>query len=180
MTFINPQPQQVWAATDFGCAQRLQAEHDHELRYCQPWQCYMIYKDGRWIKENKKQSQMMATEVALDQQLATGATNLTRSDFIRKILYHSQTLMAIEPEEFDKVTGVLNMKNGVLDLQSGSLAPSNSSLYFTQQIPYDWNPGATCPVWESHLDVMCKGNKELIDLIQILAGITLCLSSRRR
>lgn len=172
MTFINPQPQ-VFAATDFGCAQRLQADHDHELRYCQPWGCYMIYKDGRWIKENKKQSQMFATEVALDQQLATGATNLTRSDFIRKILYHSQTLMAIEPEEFDRVTGVLNMKNGVLNLEDGTLDPSNSSLYFTQQIPYEWKPGTPCPVWESHLDVMCKGNKELIDLIQILAGITL-------
>lgn len=171
MTFV--QPPQIWPATDFGCAQRLEHEHGHELRYCQPWNCYMVYANGRWVKENMKQSQRLATEVAADQQLATGATNLTRSDFIRKILFHSQTLMAIDPIEFDRITGILNFRNGTLDLTTGDLMDPNPDLYLTQQIEYDWRPGTPCPVWESHLDTMCKGNKELIDLIQILAGITL-------
>lgn len=174
MTFVPPQPQpQLFAATDFGCAQRLQVDHAGDLRYCQPWGCFMVYEDGRWIRENKKQSQRFATEVALDQQLATGSNNLTRSDFIKKILYHTQTLMAIEPEQFDRVTRVLNFKNGTLDLTTGDLVPHNPDLYLTQQIQYDWRPNTPCPVWESHLNTMCKGNKELIDLIQILAGITL-------
>lgn len=177
MTFIQPPlqqpPQQVWGADEYGCAQRMQAEFGNQLLYCQTWNCWMIYEGGRWFPENEKQSQRWATDIAGRQMIATGANNLIRADFIKKILYHSMALLAYKPDEFDTMTKILNFRNGILHLETGDLVDHSPTHYLTQQIPYDWVPGAPCPVWRQHVKTMCKGDEELMEFIQVLAGMSM-------
>lgn len=172
---VPAQPQQQWPGTDLGLASRVAHEYGDRLRFCQSEQCFYVYSGGKWEREKLKGSQRWITQTAMRHRVENPQlqTEVTTAGFIRRVAFHVEAFLAIDSADFDQVSGVLNFANGVLDLRSGDLLPHRSSLYLTQQIPYDYNPRAEYPAWKSHLDVMTKGNKEIQDMLQLLMGATL-------
>lgn len=64
--------------------------------------------------------------------------------------------------------------NGIIDLTTGDLLPSNSQDMLTMMggdVAYD--PKAICPEWEKFLDDVFEGNNELIHWLQKCIGYTL-------
>lgn len=181
MAFVNQAPRQVYPCTDMGVATRMSDEQGHRLRYCQTEDCWYVYANGRWAKENLRGSQRMATETCLAQRIDNPEHqgDLTAAGFIKRILYHAQGFLAVSPVEFDQLTGILNFQNGTLDLRTGELMEHHPGHFLTQQIPYSWDPGADCSVWMQHLNIMTKGDKEIQDLLQLLVGATLWGGSDR-
>jgi len=54
----------------------------------------------------------------------------------------------------------INLKNGVYDLLSGTLAPHSPKNFFTSHIDCNFEPGATCPNFKSWLEEVCSHDKE--------------------
>jgi putative DNA primase/helicase len=42
---------------------------------------------------------------------------------------------------------LLNVRNGMLDVQRGTLTEHREDFYSTNQLPVEFRPGATCPLW---------------------------------
>lgn len=181
MAFINQPTQQAWAVTDLGCATRLADEYGDVLKYCQTWGCWVVYEEGVWRREKEKDSQALVTQVCMAQLLAQPnvQSDLTSATFVRKVLFHAQALLAVDEQVFDQLLGVLNFKNGLLDLSSGALLPHRSDQYLTQQIDMNWDSDANCDGWMNHLNVMCKDDAELIYFLQRCAGMSLWGGSDR-
>lgn len=54
-------------------------------------------------------------------------------------------------DAFDQPQMLLNVANGIVDLETGQLRPHNRSLYLMQQSPICYDPTAACPMWDKFL-----------------------------
>jgi putative DNA primase/helicase len=64
-------------------------------------------------------------------------------------------------------------ENAVIDLRTGKEIPANRGQLITKQIGTRYDPAATCPLWESFLETVTGGDKELIRFLQAAIGYTL-------
>lgn len=67
-------------------------------------------------------------------------------EFISGMLYQEGKILPERPSE-----PLLNMSNGMLDLVTGKLYPHDPKYRSAVQIPVEWDPEATCPVYEGWL-----------------------------
>lgn len=51
----------------------------------------------------------------------------------------------------DNHTRLVNLENGVFNLDDGQLYPHDKNLYFTTQLPFAYDPDATAPMWEHYI-----------------------------
>lgn len=70
-------------------------------------------------------------------------------------------------QEMDSHPDLLNVKNGVVDLETGELMPHDRSLLMSKQAPVDYVPGATHPDWDKCLDAL---DPEVVDWMQVRFG----------
>jgi P4 family phage/plasmid primase-like protien len=72
-----------------------------------------------------------------------------------------------------KTDGFINLKNGILDVKNKKVLPHSADYAFFYKLDVEFNPEATAPVWESALNNIFKGDRELIDLIHDIFGYIL-------
>jgi putative DNA primase/helicase len=68
---------------------------------------------------------------------------------------------------------LLGVRNGIVDLRTGCLQPNAPSMYVTKHIDIDYSEGATCPMFQSFLLDVFKGDTATIDAVHRLSGLTL-------
>lgn len=107
-----------------------------------------------------------------DKKAITFGTAATSARGLKAILSLAQlepTLRARD-EEFDAHPRLLNVRNGVLDLDHGTLQPHAAALKFTRLAGVEFEEGASCPLWTAHLERIMDGDRELISFMQRWAG----------
>lgn len=75
--------------------------------------------------------------------------------------------------ELDADPNLLGVRNGVVDLRSGTLLQPDPSMLITRQAGAAFYHNATCPNWTAFLDSTFEGDADLIDFIQRAVGYTL-------
>jgi putative DNA primase/helicase len=88
-------------------------------------------------------------------------------------LAESESGIPILPGDLDKDPSLLNVRNGTLNLRSGTLRPHCRSDYITKLAAVDYQPDATCPRWLKCLNKWMDGNKDLIQYLQRAVGYAL-------
>ncbi|MGE8941062.1 DNA primase family protein [Leptospira interrogans] len=78
--------------------------------------------------------------------------------------------LTVHVDEFDGDEYKINCKNGYLDLHTGALAEHNPGMLLMKRVNASYDPEAKCPNWNSFIDAVCLGDKELIDWMQRLCG----------
>ena len=68
---------------------------------------------------------------------------------------------------------MLNVKNGTVDLRTGTLLPHDSRRMITKMIDIDYDPAATCPFWEHTLELAFDNNQELITYMKRAIGYSI-------
>lgn len=69
----------------------------------------------------------------------------------------------------------LVVRNGLLDVESGTLSPHTPDFLGLYCLPYEYDPAATCPTWEKAVDRICGGNRDVKRLVRQWFGY--CLTS---
>lgn len=86
------------------------------------------------------------------------ATNKMRAEFIGLCLSRN----VVQPEFFEQsIFGKLNLNNGVLDVKTLTLTPHSPDYGFTHVLPYDYNPQATCPIFDQAMGEITMADREL-------------------
>lgn len=70
--------------------------------------------------------------------------------------------------------GLLNMKNGVLDLATGQLLPHCQSRGFMYVLPYEYNHSTKSPVFDRFIEDVTCGDKELERMLLEFLGYAIC------
>lgn len=66
--------------------------------------------------------------------------------------------------------GLINFKNGVLDIKTGTLHPHDHKYGFFYCLPYDYDPNAECPTWDEFLKDITLDRKDLANILEEYLG----------
>lgn len=184
----------AFSSTDLGNAERMVARHGSDLRYCHPWQKWLVWDGCRWRVDDTAEVHRRARETArsiyaeaaaipgTDQaaevrrkELAAWARRTESRDRLTALvdLARSDQSIPVLPPQLDADPWLLNCLNGTLDLRTGELLPHQREHLLTKLAPVAYDPGATCPTWLAFLDVILRGDVELIGFLQRFVGYCL-------
>ena len=75
-------------------------------------------------------------------------------------------------KELNSEKWMLNLKNGIMDIETGELKPHNRNLYSTIQLSVNYNPDSRCPQWEKFLLEIVE-HPDVVAVIQEFIGLCL-------
>jgi len=85
----------------------------------------------------------------------------------------SEPGIPILPENLDSNAWLLNVENGTMDLQTGTLQAPERDHLITKQAPASYEAKARCPRWLAFLDKIMGGDEQLIGFLQRAVGYSL-------
>jgi putative DNA primase/helicase len=155
---------QRFELTDAGNGQRLAKRHGADLRYVPEWG-WVVWDGRRWRKdelaarsravESARHIHAEAANESDDNKRRAITRWAERSQQAQRIgaaLWLAEPDHAAHPEQFDKDTFLLCVRNGVIDLRSGQLRDHRREDYMTRAIDADYKPGTPCPRWLAFLE----------------------------
>jgi len=183
-----PSPRR-YPLTDYGNAERLVTLHGADIRYCHPWNKFLVWDSRRYrlddtaevIRRAKLTIRGLYGEaqgIADEHERAALAKHAVRSEATAKLeaMIRSATSeegIPILPDELDSDPWALNVRNGTLDLRTGELRPHRREDRLTKLAPTAYDAAATCPTWERFLERIMDGNPSLISFLQRAVGYSL-------
>ena len=173
---------------DSGNAERFHAIHGENFRYHRDSGTWLKWNGIRWTEAN---DEVMQAFIATMRKLAVQAGNYydigTGKD-VSKHAFKSCDLPKVKAgielaRSIPNVSIISSMldhdqmlvcaENAVIDLRTGKEIPADRGQLITKQIGTRFDPAATCPQWESFLETVTGGDKELILFLQTAIGYTL-------
>jgi P4 family phage/plasmid primase-like protien len=174
--------------TDVGNAERLQALHGDDLRYCHELGQWYIWDGSRWRTDrtgeiNRRAVDMVRTlytEAGEEEDLAkrTAIGKYARScesrSSIEAAVHICKSLKGIPAtvDDFDADRLLINAANGTIDLRTGELRPHQRADLMTKLVPVAYDPAALCPAWDSFLTQILP-DETVRTFIQRAAGYSL-------
>jgi putative DNA primase/helicase len=173
--------------TDLGNAQRLYNQFGQDIKYCFAFRKWFVWDGTVWNEDRTGEIQRMAVETVksiyreasmIDDEkarkaLASWAKNSESKIRRDQMITSTQYMVAITPEEFDTHLTLINLKNGVYDLDNDEVLEPKRELLFTKQTNAAFEPDAECPRWEQFLNEVFEGDEDLIHFMQKALGYTL-------
>jgi putative DNA primase/helicase len=181
--------------TSMGNAERFLRDHKSDVVWVQgptrnsagTFHCW----DGQRWQADDAQAMLLAKETVsnLEQLVAIAAEDNAKSDVVKalvnfwrscerdnkveEILSLARWDLVIKQRQFDTDPDLLGVRNGVVDLRTGTLRDAMREDYITKQTNVLFDETATCPQWEKFLLETAQGDYELISYLQQCAGISL-------
>ncbi len=87
-------------------------------------------------------------------------------------LAKSEAGMSIMAKELDAHPELIGVRNGVVNLRTGALQVNLPMLYITKYVDCDYDPNATCPLFQGFLADIFQNDADTIAAVQRLAGLT--------
>lgn len=177
------------ALTDMGNGERLAAEHGADLRYCFPWQRWIVWDGRRWASDDTGEAERRAKTSVLALLAEAAATDDDRER--KRLVQHvarsesatarralldsarSEPGIPVLPDALDRDPFLLNVGNGTIELRSGDLRPHNRGDLLTKLADVAYDPAATCPRWDAFLDRVTDGRADLGAFLQRAIGYAL-------
>ncbi len=144
-------------------ARRLVRKHGKTLRHVWAWSLWFVWNGKQWdssaqdeVRRIVKTSAREHTIAALDLNDIDALRRARKAESARGLestlrLAASEPLVATSQEEFDCDDYAFNVLNGTIDLRTGLLRGHQSRDLITKLVEVEFDPGATCPVWDNFL-----------------------------
>ncbi len=185
--------------TDLGNGRRFAADHGRVVRFCHPWNKWLIWDERRWRLDETGAAKALAKQTVLrlyawakteidqlaEEDSEEGRVRLKavkavltwalKSQDARRLsamldLAKSERDIPILPDVLDLDPYLLNVLNGTIDLRTGNLRPHNPADYLTKLAPVEFDPDATCPTWERFIFELFDGSEPIVGYMQRLCG----------
>jgi putative DNA primase/helicase len=175
------------ACSQMGNAQRFVRRFRGRVLYVPEWDTWVVWDGQRWREDPRDLCVMERMRDVVDDILveAQQATDSRRKETLMRWALRSQSTQeqraALEQAridlrapsgQFDAQPGLLNCRNGTLDLRTGTLRSFCCEDYLTKQCPVDYDPEARSELWEGFL-ARAIPDPETRHFIQKCAGYTL-------
>jgi P4 family phage/plasmid primase-like protien len=148
---------------------------DGNLIFCQ--EAFWAYSAGRWqIKADK------AIKAEIQNFIRAVELEASLKHAVEDIFYQVQN-EAFCKMDFDRDKWLINLKNGVYDLRERRLREHRRDDYQTIQLPFSYDPAATCPRWIAFMTEVIQDNvyasaEKTRDRLQEWSGYCLVPSTR--
>lgn len=185
----RPGPDRIhYHLSDVGNAQRLVATHGHTLRWVSRWKTWLAWDGRRWARDESGEVERRAKDVLRDMMreaaeltgedrtlLASHAIKSEQANRVRAMidLARSEPGVSISYAMLDQQPRRLTVRNGTLDLATGTLGPHNPAHLMTKLVDIEYDADAACPLWRDTLSVIFGGDVSLIEYVQRAVGYSL-------
>jgi P4 family phage/plasmid primase-like protien len=173
--------------TDLGNAHRFVRDHGADVRYCWPWRRWLVWNGRYWSRDDSGAIHRLAeATVRRMYEEAAGSSSQERREALAKwavkceahdqrtkMLASAQAIadIPILPGNLDWDPWLLNVRNGTIDLRTGTLRQHARSDYLSRCMNHvDFDPNAECPTWDRFLSEVFGSNAELISFVQRAIG----------
>lgn len=159
-----------------GTAEMLAEDWKDSLRWSEELNRWLVRRDGEsvWRPDVLVERTAKAVVTCSRRKITWGYERFLKPTFIRNALEFAKPWLAIDLSEFDTNPWALNTPVGVINLLTGELIPSDRVVgLYRLQTRVASDSKCKTPKWLNHLQIMCHGQQEYIDYLQLLAGITL-------
>ena len=95
-----------------------------------------VYEDGCYSSDGEE---LIRAEV---RRLLGEAAREAR---VNEVVAHIRETTYTPAEKFNPTLNLVNLKNGILNIETGELTPHASDIIFTSKLPVEFNPDAECP-----------------------------------
>ncbi|MBT9156640.1 MAG: hypothetical protein DDT37_01628 [Firmicutes bacterium] len=175
--------------SDYGNAERLTAQHGEDIRYCWPWQRWLIWDGTRWAQDAT--GAIISRAKGSIRSAYAEAGHITGDDVRKQFLAHvlrsesrdrlaamaalaaSEPGIPVQPEDIDTDPWLLTVGNGTLDLRTGNLRPHRRQDLISKKTAVEYDPAAKCPRWARFLHEIMDSNQSLVDFLQRAVGVSL-------
>jgi putative DNA primase/helicase len=182
--------------TDMGNAWRLVRLHGQDIRYCWPWQKWLVWDGTRWAEDvtgeifrlardvprqlfyNASSLAAKAAEETSKTKLAEAAQEVLKWARISEgrnrlealvSLARSEPGIPVRPEELDPDGWLLNCRNGTINLKTGQLQEHQRENLISKLAPVIYDPAARLDLWEKFLERVLP-NSDTRDFVQRASG----------
>ena len=186
----------TYSLDDTGNARRFRDRYADRVRYNPTDKCWMVWDGARWKRDDLATIKGLADEM-LDQmdKACFGIRDINTAGALRRHVQKSRSSRSKEaflkeaqhlpgipmlPEQFDRNKGLLNLRNGILNLACRELVPHDRARYITRMAQVDYDPDAKAPVWEAFIQSVTGGDAQLAEYLQVMVGYCLCGSTREQ
>jgi putative DNA primase/helicase len=175
--------------TDLGNAHRFARDHGADVRYCWPWSKWLVWNGRFWSHDDTGKIHRLAeaTVRAMYEAAARSpqeerrkvlggwAVKCESHERRAKMLASAQAIegIPIRPEDMDRDPWLLNVRNGTIDLRTGTVRPHAREDYITRGIDLDYDPDAKCPVWDRFVAEVFGDDDTLVAFVQRAIGYSL-------
>lgn len=174
------------SVTETGVANRMLDLHGHELTYVMDSKEWRRFEGSAWTPVGVQVVHQMARDVVATlrrQALAiidpeANAKAMAKVESAERTAFAKGATEGLACEEsirsvsgdFDATPHLLAVKNGVVDLQTGTLLPGSPELRLSNVTTVNYNPAATAPWFEQTVREAFGGNQELASFFKRLMG----------
>lgn len=184
-----------YGTTDTDNSQRFTDKQGMNIRWIPLRNLWLVWNGKFWNKEEGEDSALsLGEQVALniqseivDENEPTKKTELIRWANSSLSVSKRRAMIALakpkirtEPEELDKNDWIFACQNGTINLKTGKLQESKRGDFCTRFSPIAFKPRAKCPKWMKFLSEITEKDKEIMGLLQRMAGYGLTGSWRER
>jgi P4 family phage/plasmid primase-like protien len=182
-TYYLKKPIKYYAFTEIGNSERFYDRYVDEL-------CYLA-DQGQWLKYNEKiweryykpiQEAMCLIKDMENEAKESNNDELLKWQFKSQSSHHINSIINLASSKlshystnFDKNGMLINLQNGVFDLDAFQLLPHCSSQYMSKIAGVQYIENSKCPRWLKFVDEFTCGDAELSIYLQKLCG--LCLTT---
>jgi putative DNA primase/helicase len=195
VTLIPALPMTQYTYTDVGNGQRLIALHGRDIRWIPRWKIWLVWDGRRWARDEtgevERRAKAVVRQMYDEADRMTGddrkalANHALRTEAMGRIdamvrLARSEPGVAIGHESLDQRPMLLTVRNGTLNLQTGTLGAHTRGDLSTKLVDIDFDEKATCPTWLRVLDTIFAGDASLIEYVQRALGYSLTGDTREQ
>lgn len=118
-------------------------------KYVYMYGAWHRYESGLWRRDDRAAIEFWNILIANKKnQIRPNAGKAT------SVERYCQLRALVDDTALDVGHAYVNLQNGLYSLREEALEPHNPNLYFTSQLPFAYDPNATCPMWHSFLDTV--------------------------
>jgi putative DNA primase/helicase len=180
--------------SDLGCAKRLVQRHGQDLRYCWPWENWLVWDGRQWAMDKSGEIHRRTKDVVKILLLEAAATDKTARGELAKYALKveadgkQKSIISsarsehgnIFPDDLDRDPWLFNVANGTLNLKTGELQPHEREHLITKLPPVEYDREAECLTWWKFLERIFAGNLEVMTFIQKAVGYALTGSTKEQ
>ena len=121
-----------------------------QFRYCEDWKQWVTWdkKKGVWVRSGVKHYEFFKSFAFGDQEYLGSASKIKAA----ATLCMSDARVMAEPSDFDALPDFINVKNGVIDLETMQLLDHDPAFLSTKQANVVFDPAAKCPKFLATLE----------------------------
>ena len=181
--------------TDAGIAERFRDACGDGCRHVGEWNRWLVYDGARWSHDRESKVVLLMRDIIRKmieerrdiKPWDTSPEAAKEADKKRRRIYQfarfsennsritaalriARSELASVPEQFDANRHLFNTVNGTLNLKNDEFREHRQSDYITHLSPVPYRPSAKCPRFETFMDEIMSGDREMVEFLQMAFG----------